>query len=265
MPQATATSVDIHPSAIVDADAELGDGVTVGAFSIIEKGVVLGDHTWIGPHVVIRSHTTIGAHNNIFQFCSIGEQPQHHGYAGEPTKLQIGARNTIREYCTLHRGTAGGGGITRVGDDNLIMAYAHIAHDCTLGNHIVFANGTSLSGHVEVGDHAIMGGFSLVHQFCNVGAHCITGIGAVCFQDVPPYIIAAGNSAKPFGINVKGLRRKNHSENTIGLLKKAYRLVYRSQLNLKTAIAAIEEMDGDNPQIAVLCDFLRSSQRGIIR
>lgn len=255
----------IHPSAVVDPGAELGDDVEVGAFSIIEKDVVIGAHARIGPHVVIRNHTTIGTHSRIFQFCSIGEEPQHQDYRGEPTRLHIGARNIIREYCTLNRGTAGGLGVTRLGDDNFIMAYAHIAHDCTLGNHIIFANGASLAGHVEVGDHAILGGFSLVHQFCNVGAHCITGIGAVCFQDVPPYIIAAGNSAAPFGINIKGLRRRNYSETTIGLLKKAYRLLYRSNLDFKAAIAAIEKLDGGNPEIALFCDFLRRSQRGVIR
>ena len=255
----------IHQSALVDPGAELGDGVVVGPFSIIEKDVVIGDHTRIGPHVIIRSHTDIGAHSQIFQFSSIGEEPQHQGYRGEPTRLQIGQRNIIREYCTLNRGTAGGLGVTRLGDDNLIMAYVHIAHDCTLGNHVVFANGASLAGHVEVGDYAILGGFSLVHQFCNIGAHCITGIGAVCLQDVPPYIVAAGNSAKPFGINVKGLQRRNYAEGTINLLKKAYRLLYRSNLDFQTAIAEIERLDGNNPEVSVFCDFLRRSVRGIIR
>ncbi len=261
----TDTHPAIHPSAIVDARAELGDGVAVGAFSIIEKDVVIGAHAWIGPHVVIRSHTEIGAHSRIFQFCSIGEAPQHQDYAGEPTKLQIGARNTIREYCTLNRGTADGLGVTRLGDDNFIMAYAHIAHDCTLGNHIFFANGASLAGHVEVGDYAILGGFSLVHQFCNIGAHCITGIGSACLQDVPPYIIAAGHLATPFGINIKGLRRRNFSDHSIALLKKAYRLLYRSNLDLQTALTAIQRLDDASSELAVLGDFLRRSQRGIIR
>lgn len=264
----------IHPSAIVDPGAELGAEVEVGAFSIVEKDVVIGDHTRIGSHVLIRSHTAIGAHNRIFQFCSIGEEPQHQDYAGEPTRLQIGERNTIREYCTLNRGTAtlnrgaaSGLGVTRLGDDNFIMAYAHIAHDCTLGDHVIFANGASLAGHVEVGDHAILGGFSLVHQYCNVGAHCITGIGAVCLQDVPPYIIAAGNSASPFGINVKGLRRRDYGEDTIGLLKRAYRLLYRSNLDLQTAIGEIQRLNRDSPEVSVFCDFLRRAKcgRGIIR
>ncbi len=255
----------IHPSAIVDAGAELGDGVVVEPFAIIEKEVVIGDHTWIGPHAVIRSHTTIGAHGRIFQFCSIGEEPQHQDYRGEPTRLQIGDRNTIREYCTLNRGTAAGLGVTTLGDDNFIMAYAHIAHDCTLGDRVIFANGASLAGHVEVGDYAILGGFSLVHQYCNVGAHCITGIGAGCFQDVPPYLIAAGHTAVPFGINVKGLRRRDYDEATIALLKKAYRLLYRSNLDFQSAIKAIENLGRDNPAISVFCDFLRRSERGVIR
>ena len=255
----------IHPSAIVDAGAELGEGVVVDPFSVIEKGAIIGDHTWVGSHAVIRNHTVIGAHCRIFQFSSIGEAPQHQDYRGEPTRLQIGDRNTIREYCTLNRGTAAGLGVTTLGDDNFIMAYAHIAHDCTLGNHVIFANGASLAGHVEIGDYAIMGGFSLVHQFCNIGTHCITGIGAVCFQDVPPYIIAAGHSATPYGINVKGLRRRNYDEATIALLKKSYRLLYRSNLDFNSAIAAIEELGRDTPEVAAFCDFLRHSKRGIIR
>ncbi|MDD9857930.1 MAG: acyl-ACP--UDP-N-acetylglucosamine O-acyltransferase [Gammaproteobacteria bacterium] len=255
----------IHPSAIVDPGAQLGDGVEVGAFSIIEKEAVIGDHARIGPHVVIRNHSVVGAHTRIFQFCSIGDEPQHQDYAGEPTRLLIGEHNTIREYCTLNRGTAAGLGVTRLGDHNLIMAYAHIAHDCILGDHIIFANGASLAGHVEVGDHAILGGFTLVHQHCNIGAHCITGIGAVCLQDVPPYIIAAGNTAAPFGVNVKGLRRRRFSEPAISVLKRAYRLLYRSNLDFQSAIDAIGNLDGGSAEIPVLCDFLRRSTRGIIR
>ncbi len=256
---------EIHATAIVDPSAELGDGVVVGPYSIIERDVCLGERTSVGPHVVIRGGTTIGADNRIFQFSSIGEAPQHQGYRDEPTKLVIGDRNTIREYCTLNRGTADHLGTTRIGNDNFIMAYAHIAHDCVLGNNIIFANGASLAGHVEVGDHVMMGGFSLVHQFCQIGTHCITGIGSVCFQDVPPYIVAAGNSAKPFGINVKGLRRRQYSEQTINLLKNAYKLLYRQGLDLKTAIREIEALDSDHSDITNLGRFLRHSKRGIIR
>ena len=264
-------SVQIHKSAIVDGGATLGDGVIVEPFAIIESDVTVGANTRIGAHAVVRSHTEIGADCRIFQFASIGEAPQHQSYAGEKTRLVIGARNTIREYCTLNRGTADGLGVTQIGDDNFIMAYAHIAHDCTLGDHIIFANGASLAGHVEVGDYAILGGFSLVHQYCNIGAHCITGIGAVCFQDVPPFLIAAGHAAAPFGVNSKGLRRRNFAEPTIAALKRAYKLVYRSGLDLRAAIAEIDALcdaaDGESAraELTLFSDFLRRSQRGIIR
>ncbi|MGI9311136.1 MAG: acyl-ACP--UDP-N-acetylglucosamine O-acyltransferase [bacterium] len=249
---------------MIDSRAQLGDGVEIGAFTIVEAGVRIGANTSVGPHVVVRGPTDIGADNRILQFCSIGEAPQHQAYAGEPTRLTIGDGNVIREYCTLNRGTVGGGGETRIGDGNFIMAYAHIAHDCVLGDRIIFANGASLAGHVEVGDHAILGGFSLVHQFCNIGAHCITGIGAICFKDVPPYIVAAGHSAEPFGINVKGLRRRDYDDDAIAVLKRAYRLLYRSNLDLQSAIAEIERLS-DCAEVALLCDFLRRSKRGIIR
>lgn len=255
---------EIHQTAIVDKSVKLGENVTVGPYSIVEANVSIGDGTWIAPHVVIKSLTTIGKENRIFQFSSIGEAPQHQGYAGEPTELRIGDRNTIREYCTINRGTADGLGITKIGNDNFIMAYTHIAHDCVLGDHIVFANGASLAGHVDIGDYAILGGFSLVHQFCKVGQHCITGIGCVCFQDIPPYIIAAGNPAKPFGINSKGLRRRNFSGRSIRLLSNAYKMVYRRHLNLQSAINEVEKMD-DDADLTIFREFLRQSKRGIIR
>ncbi len=256
---------DIHPTAIVAESARLGRDVTVGPFSIIEENVTIGDGTWVGPHVVIRNYTTIGRDNRIFQFSSIGEDPQHKGYCGEPTRLDIGDRNTIREYCTINRGTAGGLGVTRIGDDNFIMAYAHIAHDCVLGNYIIFANGASLAGHVYIGDHAILGGFSLVHQFCRIGQHCITGIGCVCLQDVPPYIVAAGNPATPFGINKKGLRRRHFTEESISLLTTAYRVVYRRNLNLQSAIDELCTLNFDDPDVASFKKFICQSERGIIR
>ncbi len=256
---------DIHPTAIVAESAKLGRDVTVGPYSIIEENVTIGDGTWVGPHAVIRNYTTIGRDNRIFQFSSIGEDPQHQGYRGEPTRLEIGDRNTIREYCTINRGTAGGLGVTRIGDDNFIMAYAHIAHDCVLGNYIIFANGASLAGHVYIGDYAILGGFSLVHQFCRIGQHCITGIGCVCLQDVPPYIVAAGNPAAPFGINKKGLRRRNFTEESISLLTTAYRVVYRSNLNLQSAIDELCTLNFDDPDVASFKKFICQSERGIIR
>ncbi|MEM7194402.1 MAG: acyl-ACP--UDP-N-acetylglucosamine O-acyltransferase [Pseudomonadota bacterium] len=255
----------IHPTAIVDSGASLDEGVEIGAYSIVESDVVIGKDTWVGPHVVIKGHTSIGQRNKIYQFSSIGEAPQYSGYAGEPTRLEIGDDNTIREYCTLNRGTAGHLGTTSIGSRNFIMAYVHIAHDCRLGDNIIFANGASLAGHVDVGDYAIMGGFSLVHQFCKVGAHCITGIGAICFQDVPPYIVAAGNSAKPFGINVKGLRRRDFSEQTIAALKHSYKLLYRSNLDFQSAISQIAEQHGDSAEVRLFNDFLKQSDRGIIR
>ncbi len=256
---------EIHPTAIVDKSANLGNNITVGPYTIIEADVTVGDGTWIGPHVVLRNFTRIGKENKIFQFSSIGEAPQHQSYAGQPTRLEIGDRNTIREYCTINRGTPDHLGTTRVGNDNFIMAYTHIAHDCVLGNHIIFANGASLAGHVDIGDYAVMGGFSLVHQFCKIGQHCITGIGCICRQDVPPYIVAAGNPAKPFGINSKGLRRRNFSDDSIRLLTRAYRAVYRRGLDLQSAIAEVEKMNGMNQDVINFSTFLRDSKRGIIR
>lgn len=249
----------IHPG------AQLGKNVSVGAFSIIEDNVIIGDDTVIEPHVIIRNYTEIGKENHFFQFSSIGEAPQYKGFNDEPTKLIIGDRNIIREYVTLNRGTPHFTGLTQLGDDNFIMAYVHIAHDCIVGNSTTFANGSSLAGHVEVDDFAILGGFSLVHQFCKVGAHCITGIGAVCFQDVPPFIIAAGNSAEPYGINTKGLNRRGFSEETISLLKQAYKLLYRNNLDLTTAKKEIALLSPECKDVQHFLEFLERSERGIIR
>lgn len=255
----------IHETAIIDPSVRLGKDVTIGPFTIIEKDVSIGDGTWIGPHVVIRNYTDIGKDNKVFQFSSLGEAPQHQGYAGEPTRLEIGDRNVVREYCTINRGTAGGLGMTKIGNDNFIMAYTHIAHDCVLGNHIIFANGASLAGHVDIGDYAILGGFTLVHQFCKIGPHCITGIGCICLQDVPPYIVAAGNPAGPFGINNKGLRRRQFTEESIRLLNTAYRVVYRRNLDLQSALDELDSLTGDNNDVATFASFMRQSKRGIIR
>ncbi len=255
----------INDRAIIEPGAKLGKDVAVGPFSIIGAGVSIGDGTWIGPHAVITGDTVIGAHNKIYQFSSIGDAPQHLGYAGETTCLEIGDRNIIREYCTINRGTKEGGGVTRIGNDNFLMAYVHIAHDCTVGDRTIFANCASLAGHVEVGDYAVLGGFSLVHQFCRIGAHCITGIGAVCLQDVPPYIIAAGNRAVPHGINVKGLRRRDFSEADIVGLKKAYRVVYRSGHALKDALRLLDADHWDSTEVKRLADFIKHTRRGIIR
>ena len=255
----------IDPRAVVDPDAKLANDVTVEAFSIIGGDVEIGEGTWIGPHVVVRGHTRIGQRNKIFQFCSVGDAPQHLGYKGEPTRLEIGDDNTIREFCTLNRGTVEGGGITRIGNNNFLMAYVHVAHDCIVGDRTIFANCASLAGHVAVQDNAILGGFTLVHQYCRVGAHSITGIGSVCLKDIPPFIIAAGNTATPHGINVKGLRRRGFADNVIVLLRRAYRTVYRSQLDLQSAIATVDATQPPVAEVQLFSDFLKNSQRGIIR
>lgn len=254
----------IHPLAIVDPGAKLGKDVQIGAFSIIGAGVEIGSGTWIGPHVVINGPTRIGSENRIYQFSSLGEAPQHLGYKGEPTWLEIGDRNIIREYCTLNRGSAGGGGVTRLGHDNFIMAYCHVAHDCQVGNRTIFANGTSLAGHVRVEDQVIFGGFSMIHQFCRVGAHAMTGISTVTFKDIPPYLLVAGNTAVPHGLNVRGLKRRNFSEQTIEALRHAYKLVYKSGLRLSEAIEQLAQMDA-NPEVRHFLDFIKQSERGIVR
>jgi UDP-N-acetylglucosamine acyltransferase len=254
----------IHPLAIVDPGAKLGKDVQIGAFSIIGAGVEIGSGTWIGPHVVINGSTRIGSENRIYQFSSLGEAPQHLGYKGEPTRLEIGDRNIIREYCTLNRGSAGGGGVTRLGHDNFIMAYCHIAHDCQVGNRTIFANGTSLAGHVRVEDQVIFGGFSMIHQFCRVGAHAMTGISTVTFKDIPPYLLVAGNTAVPHGLNVRGLKRRNFSEQTIEALRQAYKLVYKSGLRLSEATEQLAQMAA-NPEVRHFLDFIKQSERGIVR
>lgn len=254
----------IHPLAIVDPGAKLGKDVQIGAFSIIGAGVEIGNGTWIGPHVVINGPTRIGIENRIYQFSSLGEAPQHLGYKGEPTWLEIGDRNIIREYCTLNRGSAGGGGVTRLGHDNFIMAYCHLAHDCQVGNRTIFANGTSLAGHVRVEDQVIFGGFTMIHQFCRVGAHAMTGISTVTFKDIPPYLLVAGNTAVPHGLNVRGLKRRNFSEQSIEALRQAYKLVYKSGLRLSEATEQLAQMSA-NPEVRHFLDFIKQSERGIVR
>ena len=255
----------IHPQALVDPGAKIGKNVHIGPFSIVGAGVEIDDETWIGPHVVINGPTHIGKKNKIYQFSSLGEAPQHLGYKGEPTRLEIGDRNIIREYCTFNRGTVAGGGVTRLGHDNFIMAYCHLAHDCQVGNHTIFANCASLAGHVTVGDYAILGGFTLVHQFCRVGAHCITGLGAVTYKDIPPFVMATGNAAAPHGINVRGLRRRQFSKSSIQSLRGAYKMLYRSRLTLNEAIEKLKETARENPEVGQLVTFIKASERGIIR
>lgn len=253
----------IHPQAIIDPGAKLGKEVDVGPYSVIGRDVEIHDYTWIGPHVVVNGPTTIGKNNKIYQFCSIGDAPQHLGYRGAPTRLRIGDRNVIREYCTINRGTVEGHGITRIGNDNFFMAYAHIAHDCVVGDHTIFANCASLAGHVSIGDYAFLGGFSGVHQFCRVGAHCMMGIATITFKDIPPYVLAAGNTATPHGINVRGLKRRQFSATAIEALREAYKIIYRSRLPLAEALAKLE--GSEQQEVAQLVAFIRASERGIIR
>ncbi len=255
--------VNIHPTALVDPAARLGENVAVGAYAVIGADVEIGDNTTVGPHVVIEGPTKIGRDNRIFPFASLGMPPQDKKYGGEPTRLEIGERNTIREFCTFNRGTVQDAGVTRVGDDNWIMAYVHLAHDCQIGNHTIFANNAQLAGHVHVGDWAILGGFTVVHQFVRIGAHAITGMGAILLQDLPPFVTAFGNPAAPRGINSEGLRRRGYSAATIASIKRAYKTLYRSGLKLDEAIAAIAAEN--DKELDLLASFLAAPGRGIIR
>lgn len=255
----------IHPSALIHTNAKLGQNVSVGPFSVIGEHVEIGDGTQIGPHVVINGHTRIGRDNRIFQFCSLGEVPQDKKYAGEPTRLEIGDRNTIREFCSFNLGTIQDGGVTRIGNDNWIMAYVHIAHDCHVGNKTTFANNTQLAGHVHVEDWAILGGFTGVHQFCRIGAHVMTAVGTVILQDVPPYLMAAGNTASPYGINVEGLKRRGFTSDAITALKRAYRTIYKSGLLIDEVKEKLAEEAKSQADVQLFVDFLNQSKRGIIR
>jgi len=256
----------IHPTALIDPKAEIGEGVEIGPYSVIEKDVFIGEGTTIGPHVVIREGTHIGKRCQIFQFASIGEAPQFLGYKGEKTSLQIGDHNIIREFVTLHRGTMKGIGKTVIGNENFFMAYCHVAHDCQIGNQVIMANGATLGGHIVIEDRAIIGGLAAIHQFCRVGAHAIiSGLTGIS-QDVPPYMMAAGSRAKLYGLNTVGLKRSNFSEKAILALKKAYRIIFRSGLTLEKALRAVEEDDiFQIPEVRHLIDFIQHSKRGISR
>ena len=259
------THLKIHPSAIIDSKAELDSSVEVGAFTTIGAGVKVGAGTRIGSHVVLKGPTSIGKNNQIFQFSSLGEQPQDKKYKDEPTTLEIGDNNTIREFCTFNRGTAQDKGITKIGNDNWIMAYVHIAHDCTIGNHTIMANNSSLAGHVDIHDYAILGGFTLIHQFCKIGAHVITAVGSVVFKDIPPYVTASGYNAQPHGINAEGLKRRGFDADTITQIKRAYKALYRNSLTLEEAKLELAEMQKSCKEINLISEFLISSNRGIIR
>lgn len=255
----------IHPSAIVHPGAKLAAGVSVGPYAVIGEHVELGAGTWIGPHAVIEGRTRFGRGNRVFQFVSIGGPPQDKKYGGEDTAVEIGDGNTIREYVTINRGTVQDAAVTRVGDDNWIMAYVHFAHDCQIGSHTIFANACQLAGHVHVGDWAILGATTLVHQFVKIGGHSFTGMGSYLPQDLPPYVTAAGNPAKPHGINTEGLRRRGFAPEAVSRLKQAYRTLYRSGLALEEARRALEAQAGACPEVAAIVEFLDRSARGIIR
>ena len=258
-----------HPTAIVEPGAVIHDSAEIGAYSIIGANVVIGARTRVGPHVVIDGNTRIGEDNVFYQFSSIGAPPQDKKYAGEPTRLEIGDRNTIREFCTFNRGTVQDVGVTRLGNDNWIMAYVHLAHDCQIGNHTIFANNAQLAGHVHVGDWAIMGGFSNVHQFCKIGAHAMVGMSTSLTQDVPPYVILSGNPAQAHGINSEGLKRRGFSREAITAIRNAYKVLYKSGLTLEEAKAALEVQEQSEPEFAVelklIRDFLQNVSRGIVR
>jgi len=255
----------IHETAIVSPDADLASGVSVGAYTVIEAGVTIGAGTEVGHHCVIKGDTTIGERNQIFQFASIGEDPQDKKYAGEPTQLVIGDGNTIREYCSLNRGTAQDQGITRLGNNNWLMAYVHIAHDCVIGNEAIFANNVTLAGHVTVGDYAIWGGFSGAHQFARIGAHAFIANNTGVAKDVPPYFMAAGLPAAPRGINTEGLKRRGFDTDELRAIKDAFRLLYRSGLRLDEAREKIADLAKERSEILIIARFLEHSERGFIR
>lgn len=256
----------IHPTVIIDPKARIAEGVEIGPYSVIEKDVLIGKGTKIGPHVVIREGTEIGKGCQISQFASIGEAPQSVGYKGEKTFLKIGDHNIIREFVTLHRGTVKGGGKTVIGNENFIMAYSHVAHDCQIGNQVVMANGATLAGHILIEDFAIIGGLSAIHQFCRVGTYAIIGGLSGVLMDIPPYTKAQGDRARLFGLNTVGLKRANFSEGTLKALKKAYRIIFRSGLTLEKAIKQVGEDEiSQRPEVQHFLQFMQGSKRGISR
>lgn len=257
--------MSIHPTAVIADAVKLGNKVEIGPYSVIGPGVEIGAGSVIGPHVVINGPTKIGADNHIFQFASIGEVPQDKKFHGENSVLEIGDRNHIREFVTINRGTEDGGGITRIGNDNWLMAYIHIAHDCLVGNNVIFSNGTSLAGHVTVDDYAILGGFTLVHQFCHIGSHAFCGMGSAVSKDVPPYVIVNGNPSHPHGLNLEGLKRRGFSKASLKSLRDAYKLVYRQGLTLEEAMPKLELLADSNEEVMVYKEFIKKSSRGIIR
>lgn len=259
----------IHETAIIEAGATLADDVEVGAYSIIGANVTIGAGTKVGPHCVIDGHTTIGRDNHFYRFCSIGGMPQDKKYAGEPTRLEIGDGNTVREYVTINTGTVQDVGVTRVGSDNWIMAYVHIAHDCKVGDHTIIANSVQLAGHIHIGDWAILGGLTAVHQFVRIGAHSMIGGTSSVRQDIPPYVIGAGDPFRPVGINSEGLGRRGFTPDSIAAVKECYKLLYRRKLTIEQAAEEMQQLQQAQPDsaaaIQIMVDFLNASSRGISR
>ncbi|OIP88754.1 MAG: acyl-[acyl-carrier-protein]--UDP-N-acetylglucosamine O-acyltransferase [Syntrophaceae bacterium CG2_30_49_12] len=257
--------MNIHPTAIVSPDAHLEEGVEVGPYTIIGADVHIGKNTIIGSHVVVEDHTDIGEDCRIFQFSSLGGAPQDLKFKGEKTRLIVGNHNTIREFVTINRATSADIGVTIIGNHNLLMAYCHVAHNCKLGNHIVMANAATLAGHIHVEDFAIIGGLTGIHQFTRIGAHSIIGGASAVTKDIPPYIMAAGNHAKPYGLNTVGMKRRGFKEETIMALKDAYRLIFRSSLLFTVAIERVKNEVADTSEVRHFIDFIQKSERGIIR
>jgi len=255
----------IDPTAIIDSHAELAEDVSVGAFSVIGADVKIGAGTVIGPHVVIKGPTSIGKKNRIYQFTSIGEDPQDKKYAFELTRLEIGDRNTIREFTSMHRGTQQDNSVTKIGNDNLFMAYTHVAHDCIIGDHVIMANGASLAGHVHLNSHAILGGFTLVHQFTQIGQYSFAAMGSAITQDIPPFIMVGGKPTRPHGINSVGMERNGISAEDIRLIRNAYKIIYKLNLRLEDAIEQMEDLASDSKQLTEMISFLRNVRRGILR
>ena len=255
----------IHPTALVHAGARIGAGVSIGAYSIVGEHVEIGDGTWVGPHVVIEGHTRIGRDNRIFQFNSIGAAPQDKKYAGEATGLEIGDRNTIREFCTFNCGTVQDAGVTRIGSDNWFMAYTHVAHDCQIGDHCILANFATLGGHVELGDWVIMAGFSGVHQFCKIGAHCFVANNAAVTRDVPPYLMVTGQPAEPHSVNAEGLKRRGFTPEQIRNIRGGYKVLYRSGLKLAEATEQLHKLAAEQPELKPFVEFLATTTRSIVR
>ena len=255
----------IHPSAIIDSSAVVAEDVTIGPYTVIGADVKIDSGTVVGSHVVIKGPTSIGKKNRIYQFSSIGEDPQDKKYANEVTRLEIGDRNTIREFATMHRGTKQDQGVTKIGNDNLFMAYTHVAHDCQIGNHVIMANGASLAGHVQLHSHAILGGFTLVHQFAKIGEYSFAAMGSAITQDIPPFVMVGGKPTKPHGINSVGMERNGISPEDIRLIRKAYKMIYKMNLRLEDAIDQMEDLAGDSRELSAMVNFLRSVSRGILR